>query len=125
MVVILFFKLIKLFTVFTNVPLNMSHRLRCPAAYPPKFKSTFQLRYFDYHGNYKSAEMAAPNATCGATCEVHCNLPATARISRNCDGCYRSLLSLKVQILIFITLNHRRNLANNIWGGGLQKRPWV
>ena len=40
MVVILFFKLIKLFTVFTNPPLHMSHRLRCPAAYPPKFKST-------------------------------------------------------------------------------------
>jgi len=43
MVVTLFFKLIKLFTVFTNPPLYMSHRLRCPAAYPPTFKSTFRL----------------------------------------------------------------------------------
>jgi hypothetical protein len=124
MVVILFFKLIKLFTVFTNPPLNMSHRPRCPAAYPPKFKSTFRLPYFDNHGNYKSAEMAAPNATCGVTCAVHCNLPATAPISRNCDGRHQSLLSLKVQILIFSSLYHRRNLANNIEGGGGKIAHW-
>jgi hypothetical protein len=95
----------------------MSHRLRCPAAYPPKFKSIFRLPYFDYHCNSKSAEMAAPNAICGATCVVHCNLPAIVRISRNCAGRYRSLLSLKAQILIFSTCNHRRNLANNIGEG--------
>jgi hypothetical protein len=118
MVVILFFKLIKLFTVFTNPPLHMSHRLKCLAAYPPKFKYTFSLPYFDYHCNYNSAEMAAPNTVYGVTCAVYCNLPATAQISRNCVGRYRSLLSLKVQILIFSTFNQRRNLANNIEGAG-------